>query len=183
MLASRSAVALASLASLAAAVALGAGACGGPYASAPQKLTRHAPPPPMAYPEAAPTEEYEHRADNPEQRVAQAPLSTFSIDVDTDGRGTREPGFQLQHLHFSPRAVMNAIYWDTQRAPLTTDAAGPLRELGRLALTAGARPRGTNGRCGSLLRCSWSCSAASAWQRAGTTRRHRGRGRRCMMRR
>lgn len=40
-----------------------------------------------------------------------------------DGRGTREPGFQLQHLHFSPRAVMNAIYWDTQRAPLTTDTA------------------------------------------------------------
>jgi hypothetical protein len=41
-----------------------------------------------------------------------------------DGKGTKEPGFQLNHLHFSPRAVMNAIYWDTQRSPLTTDTAG-----------------------------------------------------------
>ena len=41
-----------------------------------------------------------------------------------DGYGTRTPGFQVEHLHFSPRAVMNAIYWDTQRSPLTTDVAG-----------------------------------------------------------
>jgi len=40
-----------------------------------------------------------------------------------DGAGTKTPGFQLDHLHFAPRAVMNAIYWDTQRAPLGTDAA------------------------------------------------------------
>jgi len=40
-----------------------------------------------------------------------------------DGAGTKTPGFQLQHLHFSPRAVMNAIYWDTLRSPLGTDAA------------------------------------------------------------
>ena len=41
-----------------------------------------------------------------------------------DGKGTKEPGFQLNHLHFSPRAVMNAIYWDTQRELLGTDRAG-----------------------------------------------------------
>ena len=44
--------------------------------------------------------------------------------ISFDGKGTKEPGFQLEHLHFSPRAVMNAIYWDTQRAPLGTDQAG-----------------------------------------------------------
>jgi hypothetical protein len=38
-----------------------------------------------------------------------------------DGKGTRTG--DLSHLHFSPRAVMNAIYWDTQRAPLGTDQA------------------------------------------------------------
>ena len=41
-----------------------------------------------------------------------------------DGKGTKEPGFQLNHLHFSPQAVMNAIYWDTQRSLLGTDHAG-----------------------------------------------------------
>jgi hypothetical protein len=41
-----------------------------------------------------------------------------------DGKGTKEPGFQLEHLHFSPRAVMNAVYWETQRELLGTDAAG-----------------------------------------------------------
>ncbi len=39
-----------------------------------------------------------------------------------DGRGSRTG--ELDHLHFTPRAVMNALYWDTQRAPLTTDVAG-----------------------------------------------------------
>jgi hypothetical protein len=41
-----------------------------------------------------------------------------------DGYGTKTPGFQLDHLHFSPRAVMNAIYWDTQRELLGSDVAG-----------------------------------------------------------
>ncbi|MEX2117561.1 MAG: hypothetical protein WEB37_11795 [Bacteroidota bacterium] len=41
-----------------------------------------------------------------------------------DGKGTKEPGFQLEHLHFSPRAVMNALYWETQRDLLGTDKAG-----------------------------------------------------------
>lgn len=40
-----------------------------------------------------------------------------------DGAGTRTPGFQLLHLHFAPRAVMNAIYWDTQRSPLGPDSS------------------------------------------------------------
>ncbi len=44
--------------------------------------------------------------------------------VFNDGKGTKEPGFQLEHLHFSPRAVMNALYWDTQRELLGTDRAG-----------------------------------------------------------
>jgi Ca-activated chloride channel family protein len=60
---------------LAAAVA----ACGGP-----SRVMTAAPM--MASPqgEMTPgTEEYEHRADNPVMKVAQAPLSTFSIDVDT----------------------------------------------------------------------------------------------------
>jgi hypothetical protein len=41
-----------------------------------------------------------------------------------DGKGTKEPGFQVEHLHFSPRAVMNAIYWDTQRSLLSSDLGG-----------------------------------------------------------
>jgi hypothetical protein len=44
--------------------------------------------------------------------------------VFNDGFGTKTPGFQLDHLHFAPRAVMNAIYFDTQRSPLGTDSAG-----------------------------------------------------------
>lgn len=43
-----------------------------------------------------------------------------------DGKGTAEPGFQVGHLHFSPRAVMNAIYWNSQRSLLGTDVAGHL---------------------------------------------------------
>ncbi|HEX9615233.1 MAG TPA: hypothetical protein VGA55_06985, partial [Bacteroidota bacterium] len=44
--------------------------------------------------------------------------------VFNDGKGTKEPGFQLNHLHFAPRAVMNAVYWDTQRDLLGTDQGG-----------------------------------------------------------
>ena len=66
---------------------VGVGCGGGRYARAPMKMSPVMPAttamPGAAYPEAAPTEEYEHRADNPELQVAQAPLSTFSIDVDT----------------------------------------------------------------------------------------------------
>lgn len=39
-----------------------------------------------------------------------------------DGKGTQTP--TLQHLHFSPRAVMNALYWETQRELLGTDRSG-----------------------------------------------------------
>jgi hypothetical protein len=38
-----------------------------------------------------------------------------------DGRGTQEPS--LQHLHFAPRAVMNALYWETMREPRAADKA------------------------------------------------------------
>jgi Ca-activated chloride channel family protein len=63
-------------------------ACGG---YAPRHLSRQsamAPPPTYAMADGSDemtpgTEEYEHRADNPMMDVAQAPLSTFSIDVDT----------------------------------------------------------------------------------------------------
>lgn len=36
-----------------------------------------------------------------------------------DGKGT-----SLRHLHFAPRAVMNAIYWDSLRALLGSDEGG-----------------------------------------------------------
>src|SRR5687767_4675722 len=63
-------------------------ACGGPMGRGYlAKQTSMAPPPTYAMAdvdEMTPgTEEYEHRADNPLMDVAQAPLSTFSIDVDT----------------------------------------------------------------------------------------------------
>ncbi len=73
----------------AALLAAALGGCSGPYGShaykyAPARPMAMAPSPTMApSPEAMPVEEYEHRADNPELSVAQAPLSTFSIDVDT----------------------------------------------------------------------------------------------------
>ncbi|HVV84396.1 MAG TPA: VWA domain-containing protein [Kofleriaceae bacterium] len=76
---SRSAYALLSLAAL-------AGCGGGLYASSPQRMALYRPMPsvaPASPPEGMSVEEYEHRADNPELQVAQAPLSTFSIDVDT----------------------------------------------------------------------------------------------------
>ncbi len=37
-----------------------------------------------------------------------------------DGSGFHD----LNHLHFAPRAVMNAIYWDSQRSLLGSDTAG-----------------------------------------------------------
>jgi hypothetical protein len=43
--------------------------------------------------------------------------------VFNDGYGTKTPGFQVNHLHFAPRAVMNALYFDTLRTPLGTDGA------------------------------------------------------------
>jgi Ca-activated chloride channel homolog len=42
-----------------------------------------APVPPMAYQQPYDTERYEHQTDNPVQLVAEHPVSTFSIDVDT----------------------------------------------------------------------------------------------------
>ncbi len=38
--------------------------------------------------------------------------------------GDKEPPYALDHLHFAPRAVMNAVYWDTQRELLGTDVGG-----------------------------------------------------------
>ena len=67
--------------SVVALLALAASACSSPsYAYRGAAMTRSAPVP-AAEPMSG--EEYEHRADNPELSVAQAPLSTFSIDVDT----------------------------------------------------------------------------------------------------
>ena len=34
------------------------------------------------------------------------------------------PPYSVSHLHFSPRAVMNAVYWDTRRELLGTDVGG-----------------------------------------------------------
>lgn len=39
-----------------------------------------------------------------------------------DGYGKKLP--TLRHLHFAPRAVMNAVYWDTHRELLGSDVAG-----------------------------------------------------------
>jgi hypothetical protein len=35
-----------------------------------------------------------------------------------------EPPYSISHLHFAPRAVMNAVYWDTQRELLDSDVGG-----------------------------------------------------------
>ncbi|WP_394537754.1 VWA domain-containing protein [Lysobacter enzymogenes] len=55
-------------------------------AAVPQGLVAPAPappPPPAFYQQAANTEKYAAREDNPVQRASEQPLSTFSIDVDT----------------------------------------------------------------------------------------------------
>ena len=41
--------------------------------------------------------------------------------------------YSVDHLHFSPRAVMNAVYWDTQRELLGSDVGGFCGILGQLA--------------------------------------------------
>ncbi|ROU05429.1 vWA domain-containing protein [Lysobacter enzymogenes] len=56
------------------------------FAAAPQGFIAPAPappPPPPIYQQAANTEKYAAREDNPVQRASEQPLSTFSIDVDT----------------------------------------------------------------------------------------------------
>ena len=40
-----------------------------------------------------------------------------------DASDPTEP-YSVSHLHFAPRAVMNAVYWDTQRELLGTDVGG-----------------------------------------------------------
>jgi len=40
-----------------------------------------------------------------------------------DASDRTEP-YAISHLHFAPRAVMNAVYWDTQRELLGTDVGG-----------------------------------------------------------
>lgn len=86
----RSSRSTAALLSVTALVAASLAGCGGRYGgraykSAPPSMARSPAPPSMIppSPEAMPVEGYEHRPDNPELSVAQAPLSTFSIDVDT----------------------------------------------------------------------------------------------------
>lgn len=36
----------------------------------------------------------------------------------------KEPPYSIRHLHFAPRAVMNAVYWDTLRDLQNTDVGG-----------------------------------------------------------
>ena len=54
-----------------------------PVAAAPQALYRALAPMPQPIAQAANTERYQARDDNPVQRAAEEPVSTFSIDVDT----------------------------------------------------------------------------------------------------
>jgi hypothetical protein len=42
--------------------------------------------------------------------------------------------YTIQHLHFSPRAVMNSVYWDTQRELLGSDVGGHCSIWGRWPL-------------------------------------------------
>ncbi|TWT21301.1 VWA domain-containing protein [Luteimonas marina] len=53
------------------------------YAPAPATIAYDMAAPPPAYTQPANTENYAERSDNPVQRVAEQPVSTFSIDVDT----------------------------------------------------------------------------------------------------
>jgi hypothetical protein len=44
------------------------------------------------------------------------------------------PPYSVSHLHFSPRAVMNSVYWDTQRELLGSDVGGHCSIWGRWPL-------------------------------------------------
>ncbi len=51
--------------------------------------------------------------------LSQAHFGKMFIDA-----SEQTPPYSISHVHFSPRAVMNAVYWDTQRELLPTDVAG-----------------------------------------------------------
>jgi len=50
--------------------------------------------------------------------------------------------YSIDHLHFAPRAVMNAVYWDTLRELQGSDVAGTLQRLGFVAGEVGTLSRG-----------------------------------------
>ncbi len=61
--------------------------------------------------------------------LSQAHFGKMFVDA-----SDKEPPYSLSHLHFSPRAVMNSIYWGTQRELLGTDVGGHCSIWGRWPL-------------------------------------------------
>ena len=51
--------------------------------------------------------------------LSQAHFGKMFVDA-----SDKEPPYSIKHLHFAPRAVMNAVYWDTQRQLLGPDVGG-----------------------------------------------------------
>ena len=79
------------------------------YAPAPASIAYRIAPPAPVYAQPANTENYAERDDNPVQRVAEQPVSTFSIDVDTGSysnvrrmirQGTRPPADAVRAEEF-----------------------------------------------------------------------------------
>jgi hypothetical protein len=61
--------------------------------------------------------------------LSQAHFGKVFIDA-----SDKVPPYSVSHLHFSPRAVMNSVYWDTQRELLGTDVGGHCSIWGRWPL-------------------------------------------------
>lgn len=51
--------------------------------------------------------------------LSQAHFGKMFVDA-----SAKLPPYPVSHVHFAPRAVMNAVYWDTQRELLGTDVGG-----------------------------------------------------------
>jgi hypothetical protein len=51
--------------------------------------------------------------------LSQAHFGNIFVDA-----SDKTPPYSVDHLHFAPRAVMNAMYWDTQRFLLSSDVGG-----------------------------------------------------------
>lgn len=61
--------------------------------------------------------------------LSQAHFGKMFVDA-----SDKVPPYPVSHLHFAPRAVMNSVYWDTQRELLGTDVGGHCSIWGRWPL-------------------------------------------------
>ena len=118
------------------------------YAPAPASIAYRIAPPAPVYAQPANTEKYAERDDNPVQRVAEQPVSTFSIDVDTGSysnvrrmirQGVRPPGDAVRaeefinyfdYGHPGPASLATPFRATTEVAPAPWNAKRQLLMVG-----------------------------------------------------